>query len=290
VYQSFEVSNFRCFSKLTMTNLERVNLIAGMNNVGKIALLEALFLHCGGGYNPALVMRINTFRGIEAVRIELGQWAEAPWDSLFREFEAAKKVELVGENTESGRRVVRLKVLRQPEELAAISQFVQQYGLEKAEATSASAEISQSEVAKVLELEYEEVERTGKYYLLLDLKGARTMPMPPGPPFPASFQGSRMRLPFREEAERFGKLQVQGKEEVLSEVLRLIEPRLSRLTMVVVAGEPMLHGDVGVKRLIPLPPVLSMSATAESTLPPQHIQSKGSRLPGFKSRGRKTVG
>jgi hypothetical protein len=111
-----------------MTNLERVNLIAGVNNVGKTALLEALFLHCGG-YNPALVLNVNAFRGIEAVKLELGQWNEAPWDSLFREFESATKVELVGKSKESGRRVVRLKVLRQPEELATISQFIQQYGI-----------------------------------------------------------------------------------------------------------------------------------------------------------------
>jgi hypothetical protein len=43
VYQSFEVSNFRCFRKLNLAQLERVNLIAGVNNVGKTALLEALF-------------------------------------------------------------------------------------------------------------------------------------------------------------------------------------------------------------------------------------------------------
>jgi AAA15 family ATPase/GTPase len=55
MYQSFAVHNFRCFSTLAMADLERVNLIAGVNNVGKTALLEALFLHCGG-YNPALAI------------------------------------------------------------------------------------------------------------------------------------------------------------------------------------------------------------------------------------------
>jgi len=64
VYQSFEVGNFRCFRKLNLAQLERVNLIAGMNNVGKTALLEALFLHCSA-YNPELTLRLNAFRGIE---------------------------------------------------------------------------------------------------------------------------------------------------------------------------------------------------------------------------------
>ena len=46
-YKRFEVQNFRCIKKLAISPLEQVNLIAGMNNVGKTTLLEALFLHIG---------------------------------------------------------------------------------------------------------------------------------------------------------------------------------------------------------------------------------------------------
>jgi AAA15 family ATPase/GTPase len=38
----FALKNFRCFSSLRLDSLARVNLIAGKNNVGKTALLEAL--------------------------------------------------------------------------------------------------------------------------------------------------------------------------------------------------------------------------------------------------------
>jgi hypothetical protein len=41
---SFRVQNFKCFEDLTLEGLGRVNLIAGANNVGKTALLEALLL------------------------------------------------------------------------------------------------------------------------------------------------------------------------------------------------------------------------------------------------------
>lgn len=44
MYRWFEVNNFRCFDELMLAGLERVNLIAGVNNVGKTAILEALFL------------------------------------------------------------------------------------------------------------------------------------------------------------------------------------------------------------------------------------------------------
>src|ERR1700730_9652324 len=64
MFRSFTVKNFRCFRDLTISSLERVNLIGGKNNVGKTALLEALFLHLGAN-TPLVPMNINIFRGIE---------------------------------------------------------------------------------------------------------------------------------------------------------------------------------------------------------------------------------
>ena len=61
-----------------------------------------------------------------------------------------------------------------------------------------------------------------------------------------------MRIPFKEEAELFGKLEIQEKQDVILQVLKLIEPRLKRLSVVAIAGEPILHGDIGLGRLMPL--------------------------------------
>jgi hypothetical protein len=246
MYKSFEVRNFRCFRELTLAELERVNLIAGVNNVGKTALLEALFLHCGA-YNPTLALRLNAFRGIETVKIKFGQWVEPPWDSLFHQFDISRSIELVGANTMTGHRSLRLKVVREPSELSRITQFSDS-GPDVSEGI-----LNSSEIAKVLKLEYEEGGRQGSSYMILDRKGIRAEPIPPVPPFPAFFQGARMRVPFPDEAERFGNLEIRGQQDVLLRVLQLIEPRLNRLAMVVVAGEPMLHGDIRIGRLVPLP-------------------------------------
>src|SRR5436305_15335164 len=64
MWQNFLVKNFRCFSGLLLKPLARVNLIAGKNNTGKTALLEAIHLH----NNPAdcqLPVTINKARGIK---------------------------------------------------------------------------------------------------------------------------------------------------------------------------------------------------------------------------------
>ena len=45
---SLEIKGYRCFEHLTIEKLGRVNLIVGENNVGKTALLEALWIWCEG--------------------------------------------------------------------------------------------------------------------------------------------------------------------------------------------------------------------------------------------------
>jgi hypothetical protein len=270
MYRSFEVNGFRCFDHLKIDNLERVNLIAGMNNAGKTSLLEALFLHCGA-YNPALTFSINAFRGIETTKVEFGLWAETPWDSFFHQFDASRSAELAGETDVTGHRSMRLSVLRTESDFAEAQQSTRR-AVEQVAGVAPSPEVSRaastttaaapapsrgflasSEVAKVLMLEYEEGGRTSKYFTTVDRNGLRTHPIPPAPPFQSFFNPARVRTPPGEEAGRFGKLEVQGKQDVVLRVLKVLEPRLNRLAMVVVADQPVLHGDIGIGRLVALP-------------------------------------
>lgn len=247
MYHSFTVRNFRCFHELAVTDLERVNLIAGLNNVGKTALLEALFLHCGA-YNPQLALRLNAFRGIEEVKVEFTRWAETPWDSLFTDFDTSKHVELISDNEATGHRLLQLKVVREPEELRKIGRSIQ-HRSDRAEAAPLSLE-----AAQVLQLEYEEEGRQGKYYMILDPKGPpRTEPIPPPPPFPAIFLAARGRTSLAEDAQRFGKLEIVRRHGVVLKAMQVIEPQLRQLTVVVTSSGPMIHGEIGSARLIPLP-------------------------------------
>lgn len=248
MYKSFEVRNFRCFRKLFLDKLERVNLVAGLNNVGKTALLEALFLHCGAS-NPELTMRLNAFRGVESIKVDLGSWSETPWHSLFWGYDVTREVELVGENTLNGQRSLRLKLVRREEEFAKLRPSVK-HSLYEPKIIALSSEA----LAQVLELEYKD--RAGhahNYYMILDPNGMHIEPTPPPPPFPAIFLGARIRIPAAEDAERLGKLEILGQQDVLLKILKLVEPRLRRLAVAVVAGVPMIHGDAGLGRLVPLP-------------------------------------
>ncbi|WP_445632400.1 ATPase AAA-type core domain-containing protein [Nostoc sp. DSM 114161] len=43
--KNIKIKNFRCFNDLKVSGFEKINLISGKNNVGKTALLEALFIN-----------------------------------------------------------------------------------------------------------------------------------------------------------------------------------------------------------------------------------------------------
>jgi len=246
MYKSFKVSNFRCFQELTLNDLERVNLITGLNNVGKTALLEAMFIHCGA-YNPELTMRVNAFRGLETFKLELGQWVETPWDTIFNNFDISKTVEIEGKDEAGDQRLLRLRVVRQPAELGKIPQSIQ-HGPDRPVRVPIS-----TETAQILELEYKQKNRKGKHYLIFDPSGLRTEPIPPSPPFPAFFLAARVRQPLEKDAERFGKLDIEGQQDTLLKALKVIEPRLRRLAIALPGGVPVIHGDIGLSKLVPLP-------------------------------------
>jgi hypothetical protein len=245
MYKSFRVRNLRCFRDLRLDELARINLIAGMNNVGKTALLEALFSHCGA-YNPGLVLSINHIRGIERVELRPLRADTAPWASLFYMYDHSNTIEMEGQDTRTGQRILKLRPISEPDEYKDLEQIV------PANAEGFAQLSSSSGVAQVLVLEYDEEARKGQCYLIADQKGIRIMPIPLSPPFEGLFYTPKGHN-FPQEAERFGRLEVRGEPDVLLEVLGIVEPRLKRLAVVVSAGEPMLHGDIGLGRLIPLP-------------------------------------
>lgn len=246
MYESFEVRNFRCFQHVSISDLGRVNLISGVNNVGKTALLEALFLHCGAP-NPQLTLKVEAFRGVERVKVELGQEVGVTvWDSLFRDFDTSRPVEISASLGEMGRRTLRLRVLRGPVELEAT-------GLSAATGPGEQeGGALTSDVAQVLDLQYEVPGRTGRYYMILDERGVRVDPIPPRPPFKAYFQSDRAPLFPQETFELFGNLQRERRTGELVEALRILEPDLVDLELAIEGGEPVMLGDTGRARPIPV--------------------------------------
>ena len=55
------------------------------------------------------------------------------------------------------------------------------------------------------------------------------------------------------EAEQFSEVERTGRWEAILAALRILEPRLKRVAVLVTGGVPVLHGDLGLSEMMPLP-------------------------------------
>jgi hypothetical protein len=246
MYTSFRVKHFRGFEELELKSLRRVNLITGENNVGKSALLEAVFLH-SGAFNPELANVVSGMRGISGMTVDIEREFESPWDSLFHNYISSKPITFDADRDDDGWQV-RLSFVTDPAEIAGLSISVQK--------TYERALVMSTRIAaKILKLEFRIHKKAPRrYFLILDATGKKVEPPPPAPPFPCRFYSATKGIIPKEEVTRFARVQIDGGSEFVAKSLAVLEPRLRGLAISMEAGEAMIHGDVGIKArsLIPL--------------------------------------
>jgi hypothetical protein len=220
--------------------LERVNLIAGKNNTGKTALLEAIFLQLGPN-NPELPTRLDGFRGIEQTRVD----AEEVWGWLFFGKRIDETIELLGSSKNQQSCALRIRLVEPEIGMLATP------GTDTDTTSTMLPSLVTTTAWRELELAFEDP--TGKVSTsrmsLSERKvsRARLTPYPPG-----IFLLTRRWFPA-DDAERFSKLEQVGRQEEVVNALKFLEPRLSRLAVLVTGGVPLIHGDIGIGRLVPLP-------------------------------------
>jgi len=247
MYRSFRARNFRCFAELQVQDIARINLIAGVNNVGKTALLEALLIHAGAP-NPELAVHVNAIRGLGVARVQVPGESSIPWTSLFARFATTDPVVLAGEDHDGVLRTIKLRVVEDPAELAKLGQIVPH------ELGTIDSAHALSPVASALALDYGSDDGESRTcYLLVSTKGYRQVPIPPPPRSQCVYFGARGRYDARADAERFGRMELIGQQDMVRDALRVMEPRLQRLAAVPLAGSVVIHGDIGLGRLVPLP-------------------------------------
>ena len=76
--EKISIQNFRCFGNTTIEGFKRINLIGGLNNSGKTALLEAILLN--SSLSVQSVVLLNQLRS-DALYVK--EFPEYTWDNFF---------------------------------------------------------------------------------------------------------------------------------------------------------------------------------------------------------------
>lgn len=234
---SVGISHFRCFRKLEVDQLARVNLFTGVNNVGKTALLEAVFLMLGPAI-PELSVRLNPLRGLGVVQAD----PEEVWGWLFFDRKTDASIELRSDWSDGTTQVLTLSLA---EEMAV------PVSSEGGAASPPSLTTAMGQ--RALMLSYNDTRgRTHTSRASVQADGNVRLEAPSfGPVPPGVFLTSQARW-TRDDAERFSYLEELGRHHEVVEAVQVIEPRLKRIAVAAVGKEPVLRADVGLSRLIPM--------------------------------------
>ncbi len=261
MYTSFTIENFRLFDHLTVAPLSRVNLIAGQNNAGKTALLEALWLHTGQN-NPELAQRINLWRGLP------GAEPGGLFLDLFREYQPKSPIKLTASlNGDGDAGTLTITYKPRTERTTPMASTL---------AAGPQTRRTHPESIFDNEIAFDFTDGDGDQFLsrawVETTPVSFDLPLPPGVSFDANvsalrterasnstdrrgsvFMQSVGRIAPQELSARFGRAEIGGHLDDVQTILKFVEPRLKRLTAVPIAeGPALIYGDIGATRIIPI--------------------------------------
>ena len=241
MWESFTVKNFRPFRELTLQPLGRVNLIAGKNNTGKTALLEALYLH-SYPQDVTLPFTVNELRG--PASLKKYDYSLCSW--LFHDKNTSSELALSGQDEHGVTRTLRMWVGE-----SARAQYPE------AKTFLAPSFINEAWSAKVPDLLFKG-EAAGKetwsVAFLPDIAisdgiswiGANV-------PWngPSAFIGSAGRPPD-EDVKVFRELEAAGRQGEILPSLQILEPRLQQLCIGPSGGKEVIQGNTGLSHPVPM--------------------------------------
>ena len=240
MFDKLQIRNFRVFDNLQISELDRINLVAGCNNSGKTTLLEALFL-LSGGDNAQLALNVSAFRGVDSAAGTAATVGDILWKPLFFALDTKKTIEISGHHRALG--ALALKILPAPPGTIELP-------LDAPGPTG----IARPAGANELVFSFEGAPGGGKVESRIRVTGPAIQIAPSNSAVPvhAVFLSSRTGN-LHEDATRLGQLRRRKQGDMVAEALRIIEPRLKSVEDNTASGQPMIWGDIGLSELVPLP-------------------------------------
>lgn len=252
MFRNLWLKNLRLFGELEIDQLERINILAGRNNSGKTSVLEAILLLAGAN-DAQLLLDLPQLRGVSLASKEL---AHSFWRPMFAELDTRKEIEIKGSHSLLGDLAVtiarkdRTKFARQ-----GIEHFENRWQSHETRGKSQGTPLlsTSDDLGEGWDLEFS-LRANGATEcrnMRMASDGHQIFYSGPGIPLKAAIISANIGN-VRDDAVLLGKLRARKQGSVLSEALRVIEPRLESVEDSSASGTPMIWADIGLPELAPL--------------------------------------
>ena len=253
MYTSFRVQKFRCFRDLQLDDLGRVNLIAGKNNSGKTALLEAMYIH-SGNREPKTLLRIKSL-----LRDDDFPWRSRryvsyteprniiSWNDVFNDFDTEKKIEMSAEFVEKPSQLSNdsscfsLEISTISSDSEVFTKILREYDVE-----------NNDRYDNVEILEFKSDFTSSPFYILLSNDMIRVSSSKSNILMPSNFLYTREEISSRIIAQLYSNMKKSGTISRFVEALKIIEPKLGDLDLLYSGNQPLIYVNIGLRQLLPI--------------------------------------
>lgn len=239
--ESIEIKNFRCFEKLIVSDLGRINILVGDNAAGKTSLLEATFFTQAS--NPEVVLRFRIWRGLGAPEIKMSKSGyESFWRDLFYRADQTRQIEIRTTGTPENAR--HFKAYYKPNEDIQLALPLSNGGVIQESDTSSITPITIEITAGGEKREFKPELVPGGFSIKSLGFGA------PAAFYPSSFAAV---IGPSEAATQFSALSTKGDTKKVQKAVSAVFPQITNLSPENYSGVWMLHCNVpGVDVKLPI--------------------------------------
>ena len=252
MYQSFRVKNFRCFRDLQINDLSRVNLIAGKNNTGKTALMEAMYVHSGNRDTKTLLRSSQpepSFRSSAHFPPNFDAVATSviSWDTVFHDFDIGEDIDLTAESF-----MVEPSLFDEPYQSSV------KLGIKSIDSHDFDDILSQLRVDDLDSYAHIDIlavtsdyNRRSTFFAILDGRLLRSR-RKTKPLHQSDFLFPRQILNENVNSTRFTHMRKNDRIPTLLAALKVVEPRLKSLELWFDGSRPLIKADIGLRQPLSL--------------------------------------
>lgn len=235
-FKSIVINNYRNLRHVNLHKLSRVNIIGGMNGVGKTSLLESIFILLDR-VDPMVLIKPAIFRNFVMDFDSEGK-------RIFSEGDSSRNITIAA-HTKSGREQLTISSGALQEPLPPIN-----VPLNEGRPISPTIQATSGLTVSFSLNQHQE----GKAIFFKNAQGIMTQVTKPFSPVSVrgSFISPSSRYIQPDLAERFTEVVQAGQLEKLVEAVRVVQPKLTNLQLLQVSGQALIHGNVGVGQEIPI--------------------------------------